>query len=42
MELKKFLEFYPIDVLEQLTSNKVLENSHIRLPITVLIKDYAE
>ncbi len=39
MKLEKILEFYPIEVLEQLASNKVLDISHIRLPKTVLIEE---
>jgi hypothetical protein len=39
MNLEKILEFYPIEVLEQLASNKVMDISHIRLPKSVLIDE---
>lgn len=39
MKLEKILEFYPIEVLEQLASNKVMDISHIRLPKSVLIDE---
>lgn len=39
MKVEKILESYPIEVLEQLASNKVMDISHIRLPKSVLIDE---
>lgn len=39
MNLEKILESYPIEILEQLASNKVTDISHIRLPKSVLIDE---
>jgi hypothetical protein len=39
MKLENILELYPIEVLEQLASNKITDISHIRLPKSVLIDE---
>jgi len=39
MKIEEILTTYPIDILEQLAANKVLDIGHIRLPKDVLIEE---